>query len=57
MKRKYKVTYIDSNGSGITETYSASDIINLFMIIAKESMYRNHEYGLKKMIIEIEEIV
>ena len=46
------MTYIDSNGSGVTETYSAYDIISLFMIIAKESMYRHHEYGLSKLIIE-----
>ena len=50
------MTYVDSNGSGVVETYTASDIIHLFMILAKESMHRKFKHGLKKMIIEIEEI-
>ena len=51
-KRHYLVTIIDFNNVAISETYSASDVINLFMIIAKEMMHRELEYGLKKLIVE-----
>lgn len=52
MKRKYKVTMIDENGSGEVANYNATDIISLFMIIAKETLNKESKWGLKKIIIE-----
>ena len=51
-KKLYKVSYIDKNSVAQVETYSASDIIMLFMVLAKEAVYRESEYGLRKLIIE-----
>ena len=51
-KKLYKVSYIDKNNVAQMETYSASDIIMLFMVLAKEAVYRESEYGLRKLIIE-----
>lgn len=52
MKRLYEVTYIDNNGCAVNEIYTATDLIALFMILAKESINRETKYGLKKLIIE-----
>lgn len=51
-KREYLVSYIDKNGVAQTESYSASDLISLFMVIAKESIHREMEWGLKRITIE-----
>lgn len=51
-KKEYKVTLIDGNNVAVSETYRSSDIISLFMILAKEAMYREIQYGLKRMVIE-----
>ena len=55
-KKLYKVSYIDKNNVAQIETYSASDIIMLFMVLAKEAIHREFEWGLKKLVIEQEEI-
>ena len=51
-KRNYQVTFIDTNNCQEVDHYTASDIISLFMIIAKEMMHRDLKYGLKKLLIE-----
>ena len=51
MKRLYEVVIIDENGCTINEIYTASDIIILFAILAKEMANKDLEYKIKKIVI------
>lgn len=51
MKKMYEVVIIDSNNCAINEIYTASDIIILFAILAKEMANKDLEYKIKKIVI------